>query len=62
MSKEEIVRYVAEWFGIEPNEDGTFDLDDYDWTSGCYMNGNWFCLAEVVGCIEGMVRDYGLKA
>ena len=63
MSREEIIQYVANWFGIEPNDDGVYDLDDSDWTTGCrdYVTGKWFCLKEVVKCIDGMVSEYGLK-
>ena len=56
MDREEIMELVADWFGISPNENGTFDIDDYNWQSGCYMgNGRWFCLAEVVKCIESII-------
>ena len=54
MTREEIMEALAEWFGIEPNEDGEYDIEDYDWQAGCYMNRNWLSLAEVVKCIETM--------
>lgn len=57
MTREQIMEAVAEWFGIDPNDDGKFDIDDYDWQSGCYMNHTWFNLAEVVRCIESIVED-----
>lgn len=56
MTREEIMEYVAEYFGIEPNEDGEHDIRDYDWQSGCYINGKWFCLAKVVEMIENIVE------
>ena len=56
MTREEIIACVAERFGIEPNEDGRYDTNDYDWQSGCYMNGRWFCLAKVVDMIEEIVE------
>ena len=52
MERQEIMKMLADWFRIEPDEDGTYDIDDYDWQAGCYKNGNWFSLAEVVKCIE----------
>lgn len=56
MTREEIMEYVAEQFGIEPNEDGEHDIRDYDWISGCYINGKWLCLAKVVKMIENIVE------
>lgn len=55
MSRQEIMEYLAEWFGIEPDEDGEYDINDYDWQAGCYMNHKWFSLAEVVQCIESFI-------
>lgn len=52
MEREEIIEMVADWFGIEPDENGEHDINGYDWQAGCYMNGTWFCLAEVVKMIE----------
>ena len=52
MSREELMERLADWFGIEPDENGEYDITDYDWTSGCYMNHTWFSLAEVVRCLE----------
>lgn len=46
---------LAEWFGVEPNEDGEYDINDYDWCSGCSMgnsSGIWLTLGEVVRCLE----------
>lgn len=56
MDRQEIMEHIAEWFGIEPNENGEFDIDDYDWQAGCYVNGGrWLSLAEVVRCAETMI-------
>lgn len=55
MTREDIMEYVAEHFEIEPNEDGSYDINDYDWQSGCYHNEHWLCLAEVVDLIEKIV-------
>lgn len=46
MERQEIMEALAQWFGIEPNENGEFDIDDYDWQAGCYVNGGrWLILA-----------------
>lgn len=56
MSREEIMEYVASYFGIEPDEDGEFDISGYDWQAGCYINRDqWMSLAEVVRCIESFI-------
>lgn len=54
MDRQEIMEMLAEWFGIEPDEDGTYNIDSYDWQAGCSMGygGRWLNLAEVVKCIE----------
>lgn len=52
MERQEIMEALAVWFGIEPDENGEYDIDSYDWISGCYINGNWLSLGEVVRCIE----------
>ena len=58
MSRQEIMEMLGEWFGIEPNEDGTYNIKDYDWQAGCYMGDHWFSLAEVVLCLEAYLEDY----
>lgn len=52
MLREDIIKMLASWFGIAPNEDGEYDTDDYEWQAGCYKNGKWFCLAEIVECLD----------
>lgn len=54
MTRKEIMEALADWFGIDPNEDGKYDIDSYDWQAGCYKGRKWFSLAEVVECIESM--------
>ena len=54
-NRQEIMALIAEWFGVEPDDDGTYDIDDYDWRAGCSTGGfgsTWMCLAEMVKCIE----------
>lgn len=48
MERDEIIEALADYFGIEPNEEGEYDLDDYDWQSGCSFNGRWMNLATIV--------------
>lgn len=55
MDRQEIMEMLAGWFEIEPDENGEYDINDYDWQSGCYMNHKWFSLAEVVKCIESFM-------
>ena len=53
MDRQEIMEMLANWFNVEPNEDGEYDINDYDWQAGCYNgNGKWFNLAEIVYCLE----------
>ena len=52
MTKEEIIEFVAERFGIQHDEDdGKYHLRDGDWKTGCYVNGEWLCPATVVSLI-----------
>ena len=50
MDREEIIERLAEYFGIEPDENGEYDLNDYDWQAGASMGygGMWLNLANVV--------------
>jgi hypothetical protein len=52
MEIQEIMEALAEHYEIEPNENGDYDLEDYDWQAGCYTNGKWMSLAEIVKIIE----------
>lgn len=54
MERQKITEMLAEWFGIEADENGEYDINDYDWREGCSMGyrGQWLNLAEVVECIE----------
>lgn len=57
LNKEEIMEYVAPYFGIEP-EDGKFDINDYDWQSGCYCNRRWLSPSIIVEIIQDFQNDY----
>lgn len=50
MDRKEIIERLAEYFGIDPDENGEYDLDSYDWQAGCSMGygGIWLTLANVV--------------
>ena len=57
MNREEIINALGEYFEIERNEDGGYDLTDYDWTAGCrfkYGGDKWLSLANVV---EALTRE-----
>ena len=50
MDRDDIIEKLAFYFEIEPNEEGKYDLDDYDWQAGCSFNGSgiWLNLANIV--------------
>ena len=57
--KMDIIKALADHYHIEadddegqnPDREYEFDLNDYDWQAGCYCNGEWLSLAEVVNVI-----------
>ena len=52
MTRQEMIEKLAEYFDIEPNEDGEYDLDDYEWTAGCRFNGStWLNLKNIINCL-----------
>lgn len=53
MTREEAIRRLAKYYGLEPEEEsGEFDLDSYDWTAGCGDGeGRWISLANVIHAI-----------
>lgn len=60
MERNEIMEYVADYFGIE--NDG--NIDSYTWNAGCSIESSkdkWLTLAEVVECIENLIDDYFLE-
>lgn len=48
MDRDEIIEILADYYEIEPNEEGEFDLNEYDWQAGCSFNGKWLNLATIV--------------
>ena len=53
--RDEIIEALAEAYGIEPNEDGKYDLNDYDWTAGCggfHGDETWLSLKNVVNVLS----------
>ena len=59
MDRQTLMRYIADWFRVEPEDDGTFDINDYDWQSGCGFHGKWMCLAEIVELVEHICDEEG---
>lgn len=58
MTHEEIIKAVAEFYNVEPDENGGYNVSDYDFTAGCSLgNGLWLNLASVVDCIEEIMED-----
>lgn len=56
--RDEIIEALAEAYGIEP-EDGGYDLDDYDWRSGCggfHGDYTWLSLKNVVEVLAGALE------
>ena len=53
MDREEIIEKLATYFELEPEENGEFDLDSYDWQAGCCFSGSgiWLTLANVVDAL-----------
>ena len=56
--KKAFIEALAEKFHLHPEENGEFDMDSYDWTSGCSCNGEWFSLGAVVDVLDGVLDDY----
>lgn len=53
---EMLIEHIGMWFNIEPDENGDYDLDDYDWTAGCYNNHTWMSLKEFLDCIQNFLE------
>lgn len=53
MDREEMIERLAEYFGIEPDEEtGEYDLNDYEWQAGCSFGGGvWLNLANIIECL-----------
>lgn len=59
MTKNELIEALAEHFDIEliEKENGEYDISGYDWTAGCYSNGIWMSLAEVVKALKYLCEE-----
>ena len=61
MTREDLIKVLADAFKIESDENGEYDLNDYDWEAGCsfYGTGVWLSLKNVVNAIEesGYLED-----
>lgn len=47
MDRSELLERLAEHYGVD-----SMDTNSYDWQCGCYVNGVWLSLAEIVKCLE----------
>ena len=54
MDRQEIIERLAEYFEIEPDVDGNYNLNGYDWQAGCYTGRGdmWLTLANVVDALS----------
>lgn len=55
IERDVIMRNIAEHFCVEEEEDGGYDIESYDWTSGCSQGSidkPWITLKEFVYCVE----------
>lgn len=60
IERKEIMRAIAEWFGVEADENGDYDIDSYDWVAGCSQGSwdkPWITLGEFVHCMESFLED-----
>ena len=65
IEKRDIIEYIAQHFGFEADENGNYDLHDYDWEAGCYAGRRdgeaiWMSAAEFVRIFDDFACDYGL--
>ena len=53
MDREEIIERLAEYFEIEPDDNGEYNLNSYDWQAGAYTGHGdiWLNLANVVDAL-----------
>lgn len=51
MKKEDIIEALAEYYGVGTN------TDSYEWNAGCYKNGKWFSLNDVVEALLPLCED-----
>lgn len=53
MDKEKVIEALARCFRIDVNEDtNTYDINDYEFESGCSFNGRWLCIKNVIEALE----------
>ena len=66
IDRQKLMEHIGRWFGIDPEEDGTWDIESYDWTSGCSIGygfderdcrADWMTLGEFVRCMEWFLED-----
>lgn len=63
MDRQTIIGHVGEWFHESTigDDGGLVDIhSDYGWQAGCYHNGIWISLAEIVKLIEHICDEEGV--
>lgn len=66
MNRDTVIMYVANFFGIDPDDDGNYDLSSYGWTAGCYAgrdsNGDavWMSPSAIIDIFDELACDYDL--
>ena len=58
-NREMVMEALANYYNIEPDEDGEYDINSYDWQSGCSFHGSdrWLTLSDIVYCMEDFIED-----
>ena len=52
MNRQDVVDMVADYYGIETDDNGHANEESYAFQSGCSIgNGTWLTLSSVVDCI-----------
>lgn len=60
ISRETIMEAVARWFCVEPNEDGSYDINSCDWEAGSSqgsLDKPWISLKNFVLCMEDFLSE-----
>lgn len=61
MTKKELINHIGKWYRAGRDEEtGEYDINDYDWESGCYHNGHWVCLRDFYDCVVELLNNKGI--
>ena len=53
MTEKQLIEALAEYFHINSEPDGSYNLNDSDWQGGChFQDGIWLNLANVVEAVR----------